>query len=273
MSISGDKLNTEDIESLLTGNSKIIIDTFLTFYNKNSHASLRSSIYRTLYYGLSKDNVLKINIQDYKKLFPDETKKLLTQEIYRLNFLKFLYAFDHLDNPDGFETIWIKDTIKRQFSKVNDQEVTVKTAKRRRTLNIEELLAIQGIFEANSTKFNTLKMHFCWYAIFDLGLEIEDVRNTTYEIPEKFFAMFNVLSQQDRVNNGFASLDVIIGNLGQLAKIDKKLLPSTIKQTRKVYMITCGHCGEEQPNLSSKWLSVNDRIVCVDCADDLKKRL
>ena len=285
--ISGDKLNAEDIESLLTDNSKKIIETFLTFYKESSHASLRSSIYRTLYYGLSKDDVLNINFQDYKNLFPNETKKLTTQESYRSNFFKYLYAFDHLNNPNGFKTIWIKDTIKRQFKKVTDQEATVKVTKPRRTLNIEELLAIQRIFEANSTKFNILKMQFCWYAIFELGLEIEEVRNTTYvnfyneklhigevayEIPDKFYSMFNVLSQQDRVNNGFASLDVIIEDLGQLINLDKKLLPSTIKQTRKVYMITCGHCGEDQSNLSSKWLSVNNRIVCVNCAEDLKKK-
>lgn len=285
--MSGYKLSNEDIAALLTENSKKAIETFLTFYAANSHSNVRSSINRLLYHALSKDDVSEVDFQDYKKAFGDQIKSLSTQESLSQSFFRFLYAFDYLSNPDGFEKIWIKETVKRQFKKGIKHEEVVKVTKRRKTLNIEELLEIQEIFDADSTKFSTLKMQFCWYTIFELGLEIEDVRNTTYEnfsngklyigetayeIPEKFHAMFKVLSQQDRVNNGFASLDVIIDSLGQLANLDRKLLPMTIKNTRKVYMITCGHCGEDQTNLSSNWLSVNNRIVCVACADMLKKK-
>ncbi|SDJ79473.1 hypothetical protein [Paenibacillus naphthalenovorans] len=35
---------------------------------------------------------------------------------------------------------------------------------------------IQNIIDSESTKHETLKMQFCWYAIFELGLPIDEVR-------------------------------------------------------------------------------------------------
>jgi len=282
-------LNSEDIEELLTENSKQVIETFLTYYKESSQANMRSSVYRLLYHELSKDDVSEVNFEDYSKIFPDEDKKLSSQESYRLSFFKFLFAFDYMNSPDGFETIWIKDREKRQLEKRKQREARKEDNKPRKTLTIEELLSIQKVIEIDSKKLDTLKMQFCWFAIFELGLDVNEVRlNITsenyldgklhtkegsYTLSGKFHYMFEMLSERDSNHNGFATIDLIIGHLGKLAKLDRKLLPSMIKLTRKSYMVTCSNCGNEYTNLTHNWRSVNNRIVCVNCAETLKKNL
>ncbi|KIV56426.1 hypothetical protein AM501_09735 [Aneurinibacillus migulanus] len=282
-----DILSSDDVEELLTENSKQVIKMFLEYYGENSKANMRSSVYRLLYHELGKDNVSEVNFEDYLRIFPNKEKKLSTQESYRKNFFKFLYVFDYMKNPLGFETIWIKDREKRQFKKSEQLEEIKKRTKPRKTLTIEELLSIQKVIEIDSTKIDTLKMQFCWFAIFELGLDVNEVRSNitsnnffdgklytnedSYKLPKKFHYMFEMLSKRDSNYNGFATIDTIIENLGQLAKLDRKLLPSMLKLTRKAYMVTCGNCDNEYTNLSHNWLSVNNRIVCTDCAEILKK--
>lgn len=280
-------LNSEDIEELLFDSSKQAIEKFLTYYKESSHANMRSSVYRLLYNELSKDDVAKVNFVDYRNVFPDDDKKLSTQEIYRQSFFKFLYAFDYLEVEDGFETIWIKDREKKQFKKPNQNKEKRNDQRQRKTLTIEEITKIQKVIETHSSKLDTLKMQFCWFAIFELGLDVNELRfnitsenfydgklhikETSYNIPEKFHTMFDMLGKRDSSYNGFGTLDLIFENLGLLAKLEKKLVPSIVKLTRKVYMVTCGNCLVEYTNLSRNWISVNNRIICVDCAEALKK--
>jgi len=286
-----DILNAEDIEALLTEYSKQVIDNFISFYGVSSQANMRSSVYRLLYHELSKDDVTKVNFEDYLKIFPDEDKSLTPQENYRQSFFKYLYVFDHLKMPFGFETIWIKDKEKKQFMRLKEREEKEKEKEKenkpRKILTIEELTSIQKVIETDSTKLETLKMQFCWYAIFELGLDVNEIRknitsenfsdgrlhtkDASYNLPEKFRYMFEKLSERDSSYNGFVTIDAIFENLGQLAKLELKLLPSMAKLTRKGYMIPCGNCGKEYTNLSHNWLSVNNRIICIECAESLKK--
>jgi hypothetical protein len=281
-----DTLNSEDIEALLTENSRQVIEAFLTYYSEGSQANMRSAVYRLLYHELSKDDVSKVNFEDYLKIFPDGNKKLSTQEIYRHSFFKFLYVFGHMKMPFGFETIWIIDREKKQFNKMEKSKNKVTKEKPRKTLTIEELTKIQRVIETDSTKLETLKIQFCWYSIFELGLDVDELKLnitsdnfsdgilTTKEglikLPEKFHYMFEMLKVRDE-RNGFATLNDLFENLGNYAKLERKLLPVMVKLTRKGYMVTCGNCENEHTNLSHNWRSVNNRIVCLDCAESLKK--
>ena len=285
--VTRDILNAEDFEELLTEKTKQAIEKFLLFYGESSKANIRSSVYRLLYNELSKENVSKVDFKDYRKVFPDDDKKLSSQENYRQRFFKFLYVFDYMEVPNGFEAIWIKEREKKQFKKQKQRELPKKDDKLRKTLTIEELAKIQRVIEAESTKLDTLKMQFCWYAIFELGLDVNDVRlhitsenffdgklhikGISYKIPRKYQDMFEMLSKRESNYNGFVTLDGIFENLGYHAKLEQKLLPSMVKLTRKAYMVTCGNCLNEYTNLSNNWLSINNRIVCVDCAETLKK--
>ncbi|MDF2039867.1 hypothetical protein P2R12_23275 [Cytobacillus oceanisediminis] len=238
-----DKLNAEEIEALLTENSKDTIEQFLTHYAKRSIANMRSAVYRLLYLELEKDDVSDVTYADYLKIFPNGGKNLLTQKNYRHSFFKFLYAFEHLKNPSGFEKSMIKD-------------------------------------------HEALKFQFCWYCIFELGMDVDEVKfniksdnfsdgilkvnGDSYKLPEKYHYMFELLKERGDYN-GFVTLNDIFERLGNSAKLERKLLPVMAKLTRKGYMVTCGNCKKQYTNLSHNWRSVNNRIVCIGCAEALKK--
>ncbi|MYL44392.1 hypothetical protein GLV94_01925 [Virgibacillus halodenitrificans] len=280
--------NSKDIEALLTENSKHVIEEFLTYYAEGSRANMRSSVYRLLYEILSKEEVSDVTYQDYLKLFPNDDRNTNTQEKYRYSFFRFLYAYDYLKVPNGFEKKFIKEREKDGFKKPEVKELRKqKRQKPKNTLTIEELTSIQQIINIESTKLDTLKMQFVWYSVFELGIDIDDVKKkitsdnyengklnfegNSYKLPQKYSGMFDKMSEGDTIYNGFSTINYYFEKLGNMAKLERKLLPVTAKTTRKEYMVSCGNCGNKYTNLANNWLSVNGRIVCVECAEALKK--
>ncbi|KPB06328.1 hypothetical protein [Bacillus sp. CHD6a] len=279
-----DNLIAEEIEASLTENSKVIIEQFLTHYKQRSRKNMRSAVNRLLYLELEKDDVSNVNYADYLKIFPN--KKFSSQESYRHSFFKFLFAFDYLKNSFGFEDIWSKEKERLKFIQNKQPKVKVVKEKPRKILTIEELAKVQNVIETNSSKLETLKIQFCWYCIFELGIEVDELKfnikgdnfsdgilNTkegVFKLPEKFQYMFELLNEREE-HNGFVTLNDLFATLGQIAKLDRKLLPIMVKLTRKGYMVTCANCGNEYTNLSHNWRSINNRIVCLDCTESLKK--
>jgi len=287
MAIRG-RVTSSEVEKLLSRESIQIIETFLTYYS--SEKVMRSSVNRLLCNDLVKFEITKLTIEDYSRVFPDGSTS--PQVKNKQSFFRFLYCYDYLERPSGFEKIWIKETEINHFENLKQRSVgEVEKAKDKplSTINIEELIAIQKIIEVDSTKTETLKMQFCWYAIFELGLEVTDLKNRItsknfaegklrwkekfYEVPAKYYPMFDTLNKEGNLKNGFVNLNDIIGNLGKLAKLNRKLIPVDVKSTRKTYMVSCANCHDKYTNLSHNWLSMNNRIVCVSCAEMLKKNL
>ena len=281
-------LSSTEIEELLTENSLKAIETFLSYYGVSSRPNMKSAVNRLLYLDIDKDDVSKVVFNDYLQSFPDDDKVLSAQESYRQTFFKFLYCYDFLEVPFGFERKWIKESERQQFErqKLRLETSKVKFVKPKKTLNIEELTSIQKIIDADSTKLATLKMQFCWFAIFELGIEVIDVKNIkshnfidgllvlkekSYDLPLQYHQLFKIMQERDK--NGFITLNEIIEKLGQLAKLNRKLTPSIVKLTRKEYMVICANCSIDYPNLAHNWLSVNTRIVCISCAEQLKKKM
>ena len=281
--------NSGDIEALLSENSKQIIEEFLTYYRKSSQANMRTNVYRLLYDELSEEEVSNLTFEDYLKVFPDGDKTLSSQERYKHSFFRFIYAFNYLLEPKGFEKRFIQEIERRSFTKPtksNDKKTDLST---RKILTLEELTSIQKVIEVNSTKLDTLKMQFCWLAIFELGLDVDELRRNvncknfsngklhvegvSYNLDEKFHYMFEKIRESDTSYDGFWSLKDILEKLGEFAHLERKLIPSMVKQTRKAYMVTCGNCGNQYTNLSSNWASINNRIVCIKCGEALKKKL
>ena len=279
--------NSRDIEALLSENSKQIIEEFLTYYGKSSQANMRTSVYRLLYHELSEEEVSNLTFEDYLKIFPDGDRTLSSQESYKHSFFRFIYAFNYLLEPEGFEKRFIKEKERRSFkknTKLKDKSTDLNT---RKVLTLEELTSIQKVIEINSTKLDTLKMQFCWFAIFELGLDVDELRRNvtcknfsngklqvedmTYNLDEKFHYMFEKIRESDTSYDGFWSLNEILQKLGEFAHLERKLLPSVVKLTRKAYMVTCGNCNNKYTNLSSNWISINNRIVCIECGEALKK--
>lgn len=279
-------LKPEEIEQILTVDSVEIVKKFLSYYSKRSIVTVRSSIYKLLYEELEKHDVADLTFEDYKFVIPEGDTNITTQIIYRSRFLKFLYAFDYLTNPEGFESIWIKDMLIKEFSK---EKKTKKKVEKTDALTIEELMLIENVVEVESNKLDTQKMQFCWFALFELGLPVEEIRKDissenffngqlktsegVIELPVKFTKMFNELSKVNRQNNGFRTIDSLVANIGIDAGLKRKLVPIMIKNTRKSTIVTCPNCFESYSNEAHNWTSINNRIICVSCAETIKKKL
>jgi hypothetical protein len=277
-------LKNEEIEQILTKNSVEVIKKFLDNYSKSSTHSVRSGIYKLLYEELEKHDVADLTFEDYRLVFPEDETQITTQMRYQNRFFQFLYAFDYLNSSDGFATRFIKEALIKDFTK---EKKIKKKVEKIDALTVEELILIQNVVKADSTKLETLKMQFCWYALFELGLPVEEVRkditsdnyfngqiNTSagvFEIPVKFHHMFHELSKRDGTYNGFATLEALISNVGIDAGLTRKLIPNLIKNTRKTNNVTCPNCFETLSNEAHNWTSINNRIVCVSCANSLKK--
>ncbi|MBS4195790.1 DUF3883 domain-containing protein [Lederbergia citri] len=280
-------LKNEEIEEILTKNSIEIIKKFLATYSKSSISTVRSSVYKLLYEELEKHEVADLTFNDYKSIIPEDDSEITTQIRLRSRFFQFLYAFDYLNNPGGFETKWIKDELIKEFSP--KEKKSKKKSEKTGSLTVEELMLIQNVVEAESTKLETLKMQFCWYALFELGLPIEEVRKeitsdsyfngqikTTagvFNIPVKFHRMFLELSNRDSNYNGFASLESLIANIGIDAGLTKRIVPNMIKNTRRTTTVMCPNCFESYSNEAHNWTSINNRIVCISCSESIKKKL
>ncbi|MBO8172465.1 MAG: DUF3883 domain-containing protein [Bacillaceae bacterium] len=286
---------TEVMKDFLKENSIKAIEEFLSYYKESSQANFENNVLRLLYEQLKLDDVSKITIGHYLKIFPYESNKLTSQQHYKRSFFKFLYAFNYLENSTGFNDIFNKkeNCVKyfKQLKQKNKNEEFQRNNNDNKDsfITIEELLSIQKVIETESTKIETLKMQFCWYAIFELGIPIEEIKKEissdnysdgklytskgAFEIPKKFELMFIELSKRNSDYNGFATLNSLIAQIGETAKMRRRLLPRMVKRAREEYMIKCANCYNSYTNLSHYWESINDRIVCKKCADSLKKKL
>lgn len=290
--VKREDIKEEEFVDWLDENSRNVVESFLSSYK--SQKNHRSAIRILLYHVLVKDDVRDLTYVDFKKALPVEKitnkEKLTSQESYRHRFFQYLYALDHLNNPSGFEEVMHKQQLINEFSKDKKKNLEIDGIKIPvNALTVEELMAIQNILEVDSTKIDTLKMQFCWFALFDLGLPIEEVRNNitsenfsngkittsigTFDIPEKYHLMFLEFSKRESNHNGFTTLDSLVANLGKVAKLPRKIKPHTIKNTRKTTLINCGNCFRDFANDSANWTSINSHIVCVECADTIKKKL
>lgn len=272
----------------LTMNSLNVIEEFLSYYSAGSRATLISSIKILLKSDINKREVADIVIEDFLKLFPNGVEDTDSQEKNKHSFFRFIYAYDVLTNPEGFDRKFIKENERKSFERLKQPKVKEKKVRSSKVLTLEELTSIQKIIETDSTKIETLKMQFVWHLVFELGIDIEEVKKNinsenfvdgkvltkegSFNIPEKYYYLFEKLSEGDRSYNGFSTLNYYFEKLGELAKLERKLLPTMAKITRKEYMVSCGNCGERYTNLSHNWLSVNNRIVCIECGETLKKK-
>lgn len=280
-------LYADDMVALLSDHKITIeaINKFLSLYS--AKAQYRSAIHDLLFNETETLDVRKLTIEHYKRHIPVNQKEFNTQQRYKHRFFQFLFAMDYLENPEGFDShsLMHKAKLVKEFTKDKKTKSNDTSKDYEKSLTTKELIMVQSIIESNSTKYETLKMQFCWYAIFELGLPIDEVRkNITSDnfakglletslgklpIPQKFHHMFHDLSQREY--NGFAILDTYIENIGKYAKLDRKLLPIMVKSARTNNLIRCGNCFENYSSESINWVSVNNRLVCVTCADDIKK--
>ena len=65
---------------------------------------------------------------------------------------------------------------------------------------------------------------------------------------------------------GFNNIDDILRTFGNSLGIDG-LKPNTIRMAREQNTIKCAFCGSKYFNTINNWTAINDRIICLSCAE------
>jgi len=272
----------------VTENTKELIGLFLETYKKGSQANYISAINVMLKDELAKNDPSKLTIEDYKQIeaiYSKATNK--TQLRYRQAFFRYLFAFDFLDNPDGFSNLWLKHELVKRYEQKLKKNREIKEYKP--ALTFEEIDKIETLMSKDySDNMEMLKMSFIWFMLFHTDCEVMELKNeidsscysdgnivtpdgNEYIIPERYDSLFRYLNRRAHFT-GFNTSGDIIDKLGRLVGI--KLKPQTVKNARKQNLIKCFMCGEMSLALLNEWKGLNDRLICNACFKnvyDIKK--
>lgn len=257
----------EDNDFLFNNLSKetqnIIATKFLTHYKGKGKLDYRSAILRMLNNEIKKKDARAITFDDYldlkEQMWPGELDSKPSQFTYRESFIKFLYAFDYLKEPVGFEKIFIKDNLIKWFeSKVANKSNRV-IKKYKPHLTIEQINSIELILSViDYNDIIRVKEAFSWYMLFYTECSIHALRNevkadnyinghivledgTQYKVPDKYANLFEYL--KTRTYTGY-DLDSTVLSLGKRIGINI-LKPGDIRQARKENLLLCQSCGDK----------------------------
>lgn len=291
--INQERTETQVRLSRLTEYSIEVIQDFLSCYKKTAHANYLSAILE-IFESCNKNDVKKLSKKDFDNIMasynPDEVKT--PQDSYKQSFFRFLFANSIMDDPTGFDGEWIQQEWRNHFEKLKKRNsittINKVEAVESISLTFEELSNIQQTVArlSNSKDIKNRKMAFVWYMLFEQGLEVNEVKKIKgsmykdgyivtpngeeIEIPDDFQPLLEHISGQ--VYDGFQTLNDLIKELGNRAGI-YDLTPQKVKKAKKQNEIICGNCGKIYGNLVRNWVSINGRIVCLNCAEILKKKL
>lgn len=282
------------IKNLSLDTQEIISTKFLNQYKGKGKLDYMSAVLRMLNNEIKKTDAREITYEDYislkQMMWPDESRKKPSQFTYRESFIKFLFAYDYLKEPKGFEKVFIKtklikrveDNYDRQHSKSNK---VIKKYKPH--LTVEQINSIETILDViDYNDMIRVREAFSWYMLFYTECSINALRSevkaenyinssivlgdgTQYNVPDKFLDFFDYL--RSRTYTGY-HLDSTIISLGERIGINN-LKASDIRQARKENLISCQSCGNQYLNIIENWKAINRRIICSHCADNLKKNI
>ena len=283
-----DILETKEIQSLLSENTNRVISDFLTYYDEGSHPQYSSAIYK-LFYEIGKTEVRELQFVDYIKINNESNRT--TQDSYRSAFFQYLFAFELLDNPAGFDDLWIKNSSIKKYEKQKNKlvrkniEENEEAEKEEIPLALVEIAKIEDRLSRDYPKLDMLKKSFLWYMLFQTDCSVGELKvlksgdfvdgaiktnnNRTFSVPDCYHTLFEQIDDRSKYN-GFQTINLLIEQLGVLAGV-QKLTPRRIKNAREANMIVCGNCGNKYSNLAPNWVAVLNRVICVKCAEELKK--
>lgn len=273
------------LKEMFDKHSQDVIDEFLSYYGPLSCKQYESAIYNMLFEAIGKTSILDLTCDDYEialKFYNTDEKNQLPQDKYRACFFKYLYAFDIIKNQDGFEKKFFKEACINHFSKDNNKDIK----EYKPDLEFDELERIEQyidmeckdskermkasficymLYYANCSKTELLKMDVNSYKD---GKIVSNI-NKEYAVPDKYDELFKRYLNNASYN-GFSNLNDIVSKLGRTLQI-KDLTPQIIINARNQNSMHCSLCGESYLNSISNWVSINNKLVCFKCAENLKK--
>ncbi|HDK7157783.1 TPA: DUF3883 domain-containing protein [Clostridium botulinum] len=269
-------------------NTQDVINNFLTYYKGSSNTQYANAIYNMLYEAIGKSNITDLTLKDYEKVlkfYNTDERRERSQDKYRSTFFKYLYAFDIMKEPKGFESKWLKKDWINHFNNIKNKK-SIKKYMSVLTFNELERLQEYVSMECKDNK-EKMKISFLCYMLYYTDCSVSELKkmdtdnykngiiisneNNEYEVPNKYKDLFTK-HFNDRIYNGFHNVNYIIKKLGDILGI-RNLTPQTIKNAKKQNSICCSLCGKYYLNNINNWVSANNKLVCIKCAQELKKNI
>lgn len=266
--------------SSLEKDDKKILESFLIHYAEISQPGYISaiSLINDLVNGKS---FREYNFVDYKKVVNTFTGRDNAQDKYRKSFFRYLFASDYLNNPDRFYEIWIKENELRHFN--NKKNNTSVESVVQVILKPEEMIKLEDLIDCNdSVDFDVLQASFYAFLLVKTDINIDNIRNKmsvydysdgmfgNYIVPPKYGKVFDILKDNHRAKRLTRSFSEAIEKCNQILNVEG-MLPKDIRKGSLQYQVLCCNCGEYYSSKSSNWRIANGRLICIECADTLKK--
>lgn len=281
-------LNSTKVEKVINGlndDNKKVINDFLDYYDvKSSYTQYRNPIVSMLYH-LNILDIPNITYSDYEKTLKfyeitDEPIKIGDKA--KIRFLQYIYAFDVIKNQESF--LWDKRTIKKSFESLVERKENLQKPreKYKPTLSFEQVQNLKEFINKDfSDNRKTMKLSLMCFLIYYTDCpagKIKTMRVTDfkkgilfgkYQIPERYHNYFdsNFLGFQS-MNDSFYKIGVDILGIEN----PNRLKPNDVLNARKENQLICSECGRQYLNDSYNWVSVNNKIICKNCFEELKKK-
>ncbi len=281
------KIRLNDELNSLNKQLQIDISSYLSYLSESSKANYLSKAIRII----KQFRISDLNCITYEMysivMNSTSTKK---KDFYSELFFQWVYCFKELNNASGFK--WDKETLLTTFydkkTKIEQSSIPKTKFKDSVILSIEDLQKINEYVNLDCDEISFLQSSFAWDLLFNTDYlndnAIEDIKRidaSTYNgisiivndvdviVKDKYKPLFEKLKNHS-FNRGmiiYTALSNLCDNIG----IKTSIKPKDIKKIRKAYMFTCPNCNLQYPNNTENWISVNNVIVCKDCAERLKK--
>lgn len=263
----------------ISNDSKILVDLFIDNYAENSQTTYINAI-RRLKEVINKKEFSELTYVDYEKvleMFKGTNLSCIT------SFFQYLFSNDFLKIEDGFEKkFWNKTYLKQHFVNLKESTKEKKQNDYRPALSFEDIEKLITFMKSVSKDdYEDKRLAFCFYALYYMGIQVTSLRTLDAKnfidgvikidggeilIPTEYFDMFEYY--KNRTKSKFSVLDMYIRQLGDKIGINK-LIPSQIKSAHDQYSTICPMCGVRYLLEANNWKSVNGKLVCTDCAEQL----
>ena len=264
--------------------SKAILERFYSIYSVDSRPGVCTPI-RKVCSLTKKNSFTKLTYNDFEELTSNVPK---TQVFHIKSLFKYLYVYELLNDESGFENCyWNKEELRKKFERriqnntqhIKGNDNTKQNSKN--YLSFEDMEKLFNFYDSvQDDDEENMKLLFFFYAIFYLNMQIEEIRKLKYDQIEDGFIITEdneyelnsrfeaFLSKPSSSNIPFASINEYINKLGKTVGI-KELIPIKIKKTSDRYSFTCPICQKTHLNFVDEWRTINNKIVCLECYENL----
>lgn len=262
----------------ITSDSQDLVDMYLET-NKKSARTIITAL-RRLIEDTKKCDIRELNHNDYtihiKPFVNESTPAKLKQA-----FIKYLYAYEFIKDKSGFDSeYWNPKEIIEGFEKEKKKHEKTIYKPALSFVQIEKIQ--QFLFHVSEDDFDYIKLDLAFYMCFYTDIDnVHDLReadsnnykngiwtinNKDFDIPERY--KMYLLYLQGLQYSKFSRIHSYIEQLGEQVGI-KGLYPKEVIKARQQMLMPCFECGEKYLIFKKYWASINGKIMCNFCAEEI----